>query len=253
MSKKSIYLQLLARFAVGLSVVFMPELIASESVHWDYSGEHGPAHWAELSSDYTTCGDGVHQSPIDIVKPVVAALQPLRYEYHSRGTSIVNNGHTLQINAEPGSRLIAEGEPFDLLQVHFHSPSEHRINSELFLMEAHFVHQNARGELAVVAVFYREGPRNELLEQLGALAPEEVGSVEKLALDFGQIPGRTDPGAYYRYSGSLTTPPCTENVRWFVMKSIHTVAIAQRDRFVELIGEDARGLQPLNSRIVLER
>ena len=111
-SKKSIYLQLLARFAVGLSVVFMPELVASESVHWAYSGEHGPAHWAELSSDYTTCGDGVHQSPIDIVKPVVAALQPLRYEYHSRGTSIVNNGHTLQINAEPGSRLIAEGEPF---------------------------------------------------------------------------------------------------------------------------------------------
>ena len=72
-------------------------------------------------------------------------------------------------------------------------------------------------------------------------------------LEFNQIPDRTDPGAYYRYSGSLTTPPCTENVRWFVMKSIHTVSAKQRDQFVELIGEDARGLQPLNSRVVLER
>lgn len=244
---------MLVGLAVGFNLAFTPEMVASEAAHWTYSGELGPTHWAELSSDYTTCGIGVHQSPVDIANPVVAALQPLRYEYHSHGTSIVNNGHTLQINVQPGSRLIAEGESFDLLQVHFHSPSEHRINGELFLMEGHFVHQNSRGELAVVAALYREGPRNELLEQLGKLAPEQVGSVEKLALDFGEIPDRTDPGAYYRYSGSLTTPPCTENVRWFVMKSIHTIAIEQRDRFIELIGEDARGIQPLNSRVVLER
>ena len=246
-------LQLLLSFAVGLSVAIVPQLAASEAAHWTYSGEQGPAHWAELSSDYVACGIGVHQSPVDIAKPVVAALQPLRYEYRSHGKAIVNNGHTLQINAEPGSRLLAEGDSFDLLQLHFHSPSEHRIDGEQFLMEGHFVHQNSRGELAVVAVLYREGPRNELLEQLGNLAPEQIGSVEKLALDFSEIPDRTDPGAYYRYTGSLTTPPCTENVRWFVMKSIHTVAIEQRNRFVELIGEDARDIQPLNARIVLER
>ena len=247
------YLNTLFLLLAGSSRATVAQWSTAESTHWTYAGDHGPAHWAELSTEYTACGIGVHQSPIDIGDPVAAELPPLSYDYQSRGTSVVNNGHTLQINAAPGSRLIVDDESFALQQLHFHSPSEHRIDGEAFLMEAHFVHQNVAGDLAVVAVLYRQGPMNDVLETLGNQAPEETGSTNAISFDFRLISDHTDPGSYYRYTGSLTTPPCTEGVRWFVSKSIHTVAAEQRDEFVGLIGEDARGPQPLNSRLVLER
>jgi carbonic anhydrase len=246
-------LKALFLLVAGFSLATVAERSTAESAHWTYAGDHGPAHWAELSAEYAACGIGVHQSPIDIDNPIAAELPPLRYDYQSIGTTIVNNGHTLQISAAPGSRLIVDDESFALQQLHFHSPSEHHINGEAFLMEAHFVHQNTEGDLAVVAVLYRQGPQNEVLATLGQLAPEEVGSVSNLEFDFKLISDRTNPASYYRYTGSLTTPPCTEGVRWFVSKSIHTISVEQRDEFVELIGEDARGPQPLNSRLVLER
>lgn len=227
--------------------------VAEDSPHWTYSGEHGPEHWAELSPDYAACGLGVNQSPIDITASIEANLGDLEIDYQYGTTTIINNGHTLQINSKPGNWLNAEGQRFELQQLHFHSPSEHQLNGESFPLEAHFVHKNEKGELAVVAVVFKEGKINDALETVGRLAPTVVGESNPVDIDFQTLPlyGRYD--SYFRYNGSLTTPPCTEGIRWFIIREPGEVAAVQVASFVALIGEDARGPQPQNARIVLRR
>jgi carbonic anhydrase len=164
----------------------------------------------------------------------------------------VNNGHTLQINARPGSFLRVSNDDFQLRQMHFHSPSEHRVDRETFPLEAHFVHENDQGELAVVGVLFRAGTWNSDLEKIGQAAPRAIGQSEAIDLEFRELGLFANPDSYFRYSGSLTTPPCTEGVRWYVLKATGALSTIQVENFVELIGEDARGPQPLNARVVLE-
>jgi carbonic anhydrase len=241
-----------AAFALILAVwVLVLPSHGEEEIHWTYSGEHGPEHWAELSEAFVSCGVGLNQSPIDIVKPVEAELAPLELFRRGSTTTLVNNGHTLQVNVEPGSWLTVEGMKFELLQFHFHSPSEHRIQGEPFPLEAHLVHRNEKSELAVVAVLFRYGDPNRSLTAIEASASSEIGKVVPLNIalaDLGTVPAQ-EP--YYRYSGSLTTPPCTEGVRWYVLEDTRSVSKEQVSAFVDLIGEDARGPQPLNARLVL--
>lgn len=165
----------------------------------------------------------------------------------------MNNGHTVQINVTPGSWLRAEGEDFQLVQFHFHSPSEHQINGELFPLEGHFVHQNSSGALAVVGVLFRAGKWNADLARIGAAAPQAIDQPAAIDLDIADLDLYGDHESYYRYTGSLTTPPCTEGVQWYVLKNPGHVAAEQAASFVELIGEDARGPQPINARIILEK
>ena len=228
-----------------------PVLAAGGDVHWTYSGDTGPQHWSELSPDYAACGIGVNQSPVDIVDTIPAELDTLVFDYRTGSIDIVNNGHTVQVNAEPGSTLRIRGETFQLEQVHFHSPSEHRIDGESFPLEAHFVHRDERGFLAVVAVLFRQGDRNVDLERIGKAAPEPGKSLP-FDIDFKALRLYRNHESYFRYSGSLTTPPCTEGVRWYILKTEETVAPQQAANFVDWIGKDARGPQPLNARVVLE-
>ena len=228
-------------------------LLAAEDSHWSYSGETGPENWANLSPEFAACGSGVNQSPIDINKTVSAELAPLQLSYKGHGTSIVNNGHTVQINVTPGSWLRAEGEDFQLVQFHFHSPSEHQLNGELFPLEGHFVHQNSSGALAVVGVLFREGEWNTDLARIGSAAPQAIDQPEAIDLDIADLDLYGDHESYYRYTGSLTTPPCTEGVQWYVLKRPGHIAVEQAATFVQLIGEDARGPQPINARVVLEK
>jgi len=224
---------------------------AEADVHWMYSGEHGPEHWGELSEAFIACSAGKSQSPIDIVDPIDADLDPIVLAYRGSTTAVVNNGHTLQINAGPDNSLELNGQTFELLQFHLHSPSEHRIRGESFALEAHFVHKNDRGELAVVAVLFREGARNPGIAKIEASAPAKAGMSEALdtrIASFDILPKNT---AHYRYAGSLTTPPCTEGVQWLVVEAIGSVAREQVQKFVEIIGENARGPQPLNGRRVV--
>jgi len=222
-----------------------------EEIHWTYSGEHGPEHWAELSEAFVSCGVGLNQSPIDIVKPVEAELAPIELFRRGSTTTLVNNGHTLQVNVEPGSWLTVEGMKFELLQFHFHSPSEHRIQGEPFPLEAHLVHRNDKSELAVVAVLFRYGEPNRGLTAIEASASSEIGKVVPLSIPLADLATASAQEQYYRYSGSLTTPPCTEGVRWYVLEDTRSVSNEQVSAFVDLIGEDARGPQPLNARLVL--
>ena len=229
------------------------DLLAGENIHWSYSGETGPEHWSELSSDYATCGIGVNQSPIDITDTIAAELEPLEFDYETGSVDIVNNGHTLQINARPGGWLRVRGQVFQLLQIHFHSPSEHRINGEAFPLEAHLVHQDEQGNLAVVAFLFRKGEWNKNLEKIGKAGPKMAGQNAPFDINFSDLPMYRKHESYFSYSGSLTTPPCTEGIRWFILKAVETISPIQAANFVALIGEDARGPQPLNARVILER
>jgi len=228
-------------------------LFADEESHWSYSGETGPENWAKLSPKFAACSDGVNQSPIDISNTVPAELETLQVDYISKSTMIVNNGHTVQIDVGPDSWLSAGGEKFQLVQLHFHSPSEHQINGELFPLEGHFVHQNESGALAVVSILFRSGEWNTELERIGTAAPKVLNQPEPIDLDFAELEMYRNHESYYRYNGSLTTPPCTEGVQWYVLKEPGQIAPKQAAQFVKLIGEDARGPQPINARIVLEK
>jgi carbonic anhydrase len=225
---------------------------AGEGAHWGYSGPSGPDHWAELSKEFAACAEGRNQSPIDIAAPVEADLTPIELRYSGQTATLLNNGHTIQVDVSPGNSLSTEGLEFELVQFHFHSPSENRIQGELFPLEAHFVHKGANGELAVLAVLFRSGAAEPGLESIWANIPEKAGERKPLDLALSGLGFIPKDLPYYRYSGSLTTPPCTEGVRWYVLKSNSTVSPEQASVFVDAIGENARAPQPLNSRLVLQ-
>ena len=224
---------------------------ADEGVHWTYDGEYGPKHWGELSPNFIQCKVGLNQSPIDITESIEADLPPLILDYTSNTIDLVNNGHTAQANVEPGNYLRVEGEEFELLQFHVHVPSEHHVNGEGFLLEVHYVHRNAKGQLAVVGVLYTDGKDHPKLAQYLSVVPTEIGKPVTFEMSLRELPIVNADKAYYRYNGSLTTPPCSEGVRWYVLKKVWTVSKKRRDIFNQLIGDDARGPQPRNARPVL--
>ncbi|MEJ2533388.1 MAG: carbonic anhydrase family protein [Halioglobus sp.] len=231
------------------------QLAAEEEIHWTYSGETGPANWGALSEEFAACRVGKNQSPIDIRTDQLleVRLPPINLDYQGETTSIINNGHTLQVNVSGSNTLTAEGEKFELSQFHFHSPSEHQIDGEAFPLEAHFVHKNSNGDIAVVGLLFQLGEKNEDLEILGVAAPGQVGETAPITHSLAQkltMPIRHIK-RYYRYSGSLTTPPCSEGLRWYVIPVAATISSEQIDNYIALIGKDARGPQPINARIVL--
>lgn len=222
--------------------------------HWGYTGEAGPAHWGELSEAYEACGTGRSQSPIDIGRAAHADAAAPRMQYGATPLKIVNNGHTVQVNYGPGSTLVTDGKTYRLLQFHFHSPSEHHVSGKPQAMEAHLVHQAEDGSLAVVGLLLQEGDANPFLEKIWPGIPSEVGhevEVAGVTVNVADLlPAR--PG-FFHYSGSLTTPPCSEGVRWFVIDEPGTVSKAQVERFLGAVPENARPVQPLNGRVVEHR
>ena len=225
---------------------------AGDSAHWAYSGHSGPEHWGELEPQFGMCAQGKNQSPVDLQAPVKAELPPLSFAYTLETREILNNGHTVQINFATGSKLAVAGRQFELKQVHFHTPSENRIEGKAFAGEAHFVHADAAGNLAVVAVMLDEGKANPALAQLLDRAPTEAG--EHRALDAGRalaalLPAQKD---YFEYSGSLTTPPCSEGVLWLVMKQPISISTAELETLTRAMhGPNNRPVQQLNARLVL--
>ena len=244
-------IRLLPFCAISWLALIAPSQGADDSVHWAYKGQHGPEHWGELSPDFIQCKVGMNQSPIDIVDTIEADLPPIVLDYTSNTTELVNNGHTAQINVEPGNFLRVEGEEFELLQFHVHVPSEHRVNGELSMLEVHYVHRNAEGQLAVIAALHKEGEDDSKLAPYIDVIPSEVGASVPFVSSLGEFPIVTWDKDYYRYNGSLTTPPCSEGVRWYVLKVQRPISRERRDIFNRLIGDDARGPQKINARPVL--
>ncbi len=224
---------------------------ATKRVHWGYSGHEGPQNWSTLSPDNYACS-GNNQSPINLTRFVEADLTPIKFNYQVGGNEIVNNGHTVQLNYQAGSNIDIDETSFKLLQFHFHAPSENNINNESFPLEAHLVHADSNGNLAVVAVMFKEGDANKGLEAAWKKMPKHVGDKHQFAnkIDVNDI--LPVCRKYYRFSGSLTTPPCSEGVRWLVMKEVLTASKQQIKAFSEVIHEpNNRPLQPINARTVL--
>ena len=241
--------------AVALCGMLAAAVQAKDEVHWGYTGDTGPEHWGNLSEDFASCRVGKNQSPINIEtsKIIDAKLQPLEFNYHGETTEIINNGHTLQANVTPGSVLKIEGHEFELKQFHMHSPSENQIDGESFPLELHFVHVSAEGQVAVFSELFREGEAYPTLVDINDIAPKEAGKSAPFVAKLADLLPRTEGAlsSYYRYSGSLTTPPCTEGLRWYVLPMVKTVSKEQVQKYVDLIGKDARPTQPLNARKVL--
>lgn len=225
---------------------------AEQPVHWDYEGEAGPANWAKLSPEFGACA-GKNQTPINLTGFIRAELKPLMFHYVAGGTSVINNGHTIQVNYAPGSAVMLDGVSYELKQFHFHAPSENEINGTQFPLEGHFVHADKDGHLLVIAVMFKEGKENKAMDQVWKQLPQHAKDTVDLAPAFDAMSLLPKNRSYYRFNGSLTTPPCSEGVRWFVMKKPVSVSKAQIDAFKTVMGHDNnRPLQPVNARTILE-
>ena len=224
---------------------------AAGKAHWSYSGATGPEHWAELSPKFADCA-GRNQSPIDLSTFIEAELEPIKFTY-SMGSEVINNGHTIKVSSDSGGRIEVDGNSFRLLQYHFHAPSENHIKGESFAIEAHLVHADGKGNLAVVAVMFEEGPENPILSRICQIMPKRSGDKKSLSASVQPYKLLPSDRSYYRFNGSLTTPPCTEGVRWLVMKEPVKASARQIRKFEQVMGHpNNRPVQPLNSRAVLK-
>ena len=246
--------RLLALALLGLSPAL---LVAQEhphaAPHWSYAGDTGPGHWGDLESDYSACKTGKHQSPIDIRKPERAGLPTLDFEYHDVPLMIVNNGHTIQVNSAAGSFVRIEGHRYQLIQFHFHHPSEEKVDGRAYDMVAHLVHKDAEGHLAVVAVLLTKGQANPLVQTLWDHLPRQVAHVDTVAgLQVNAADLLPKHLGYFEFEGSLTTPPCTEGVRWMVLREPEAISPSEIATFGKLYHDNARPTQPSNGRAIKE-
>lgn len=226
---------------------------AGSEVSWSYSGETGPRAWGDLDPSFTACSRGVNQSPVDLTGFVDAELAPLAFKYTGLARGIANNGHTVEVRHTSGSLLKVGETVYELKQFHFHAPSEHLFNGEPFPMEVHFVHQAKSGALAVIGVLFREGKENPALARLWRQMPAKAGDETGLASQVKAEELLPDSREYYRYNGSLTTPPCSEGVLWLVMKEVVEVSSRQVEQFRQVMGEgNNRPVQPLAARAILQ-
>ncbi|WP_338139937.1 carbonic anhydrase [Roseateles saccharophilus] len=228
---------------------------AAHAPHWGYAGDVGPDHWAELAPENRLCAVGTRQSPIDIRDGLAVDLEPIAFDYRASGFSVLDNGHTVQVNVAPGNGLTVMGRRFELVQFHFHRPGEERINGHQFDMVVHLVHRDEQGRLAVVAVPLERGADDRpqpVVQAVWANLPLEKG--EALAaqsqIDLNQLLP-ADRG-YYIYMGSLTTPPCSEGVLWMVMRRPVPLTAQQIGIFARLYPMNARPLQAGSGRIIKE-
>ncbi len=225
---------------------------ADVTANWGYTGANGPRHWAKLSDEFSVCANGRRQSPIDLPEASAgtsAGSAPmLAFTYEASDLEIINTGHTIQANVPPGNSLRVGDDVYELVQFHFHSPSENQVDGRSYPLEMHLVHRNEDGDLAVVGVLFEDGPANAELAGIWEDLPEDAGATVEVSLNPEQLlPAER---SFYRFGGSLTTPPCSEGVDWFVLAEPRTISTGQARAFVDLIGENARPPQPLFGRTI---
>ncbi|MCU7837258.1 MAG: carbonic anhydrase family protein [gamma proteobacterium symbiont of Taylorina sp.] len=225
-----------------------------EAVKWSYSGATGPSHWGDLSPEYNTCKQGKNQSPVDISTSIPGKLDGIKMDYSLLvAENIINNGHTIQVNIRSGGTIKVDDKQFSLKQFHFHTPGENRVNGKSYPLEVHFVHVSDDNELAVVALLYQPGMTNRTLEPLLKKIPMNAGESKRLGAKDVELFERSKTiKNYARYNGSLTTPPCTEGVRWIVMRAMPSISRQQLDVFQRALKHpNNRPVQPLNARIII--
>ena len=224
----------------------------TEMVCWGYEAENGPDVWAQLSPEYGLCCVGIHQSPIDIVNPTPAELRSITFNYQPTSLSIQNTGNTIQVMYPKGSWIEIDRTKYHLLQFHFHAPSEHTVAGDLSDMEMHLVHQSEDGTLAVIGALIKSGSMNAAFNPFWDHLPSVPGEskqIKDVILNaYDLLPSRKHT---YRYTGSLTTPPCSEGVKWFVLTTPIEMSHSQIAAFKSIMFGNNRPVQPLNGRELL--
>lgn len=221
--------------------------------HWAYEGENGPQAWGKLKPEFNACATGKRQSPINIEESMTlqGPAEPLAFNYTPSSGSVVNNGHTIQVDVVGDNTLTVRGSVYKLVQMHFHTPSEEQVNYRSFAMVAHLVHKNNEGQLAVVAVLLDPGVANPLIHKVWTYMPLDLSDRVRLPaalLDVNELLPKDQ--RYYQFMGSLTTPPCSEGVLWMVLKTPTQLSAAQIRLFQQLFPNNARPVQPVNGRPV---
>jgi len=248
-------------FLVAIAIVTIVTLLISlpafanstgtgNSWHWSYGGSNNPTQWGQIDRNFALCELGKSQSPINVKNPVASTTLDIDFDYKPSPLVVVNNGHTIQVNYEQGSSVNINGENYSLLQFHFHTPSEHTINSKASALELHLVHRNDAGKLAVVGVLLTEGNANPVIEEVWQNIPEtgKTNTVSDRLINAINLLPRSK--AYYSYVGSLTTPPCSEGVKWNLLVEPMTVSEEQIATFAKIYQVDARPIQPTNGRSI---
>ncbi|MES2934868.1 MAG: carbonic anhydrase family protein [Pseudomonadota bacterium] len=239
---------------ISMSTVAIASKTSSASLahaaHWSYEGEGGPTGWGKINPSWSKCDTGNRQSPIDIRDGIRVDLEQIAFDYRPTGFNVIDNGHTVQVNIGAGNTISVMGRTYELVQFHFHRPAEERINGKGFEMVAHLVHKDLDGRLAVVAVLIERGKPHTAIQSVWNNLPLEKNDalVASSALDLNQIlPARRD---YYTYMGSMTTPPCSENVLWMVMKEPIQASFEQIAIFSKLYPMNARPIQSASGRMI---
>lgn len=234
-------------------LALQPQLARAETYDWSYSGIAGPEHWGDLSPEFSACSLGEEQSPIDLRQPVKADPGAMVIDYQTVPLRIMNTGHSIQVNVDPGNTVTLNNHTFTLKQFHFHHPSEHTVDGINLPMELHLVHANHQGKLAVLGIFMVEGEPNPTLKLVWEAMPsqpsEEITVASAIINLAALVP---EQRASFRYLGSLTTPPCTEAVQWVVFQSPLEVSTAQLGAFQALFPLNARPVQARNHPFLLE-
>jgi carbonic anhydrase len=220
--------------------------------HWDYEGAGGPESWSKLRPEYNKCATGTRQSPIDIRGGIAVDLEPIRFDYRPSSFSVIDDGHTVRVNVEPGNSITITGRRYELVQFHFHRPSEERINGRQYDMVVHLVHKDVDGRLAVVAVLLDRGSAQAIVQSVWNNLPLEKGDEVHAGtrIDLSQL--LPEDKRYYTYMGSMTTPPCSEGVLWMVMKQPVPISVEQVSIFSRLYPMNARPIQQADGRLIKE-
>ena len=231
-------------------MITLPTLSSEEGQPpWNYGGAANPTQWGKLTSDFAQCELGRDQSPINVSTAVSGQPANIQFNYKPTPLVVVNNGHTIQVNYQPGSTVTINGKTYDLLQFHFHTPSEHTVDGQAAAMELHLVHQNRIRQLAVVGILMTSGTTNSTIAPIWNHIPTQKG--EKAATTMinaaDLLPEAT---SFFSYTGSLTTPPCSEGVSWNLMTQPIEVSAAQIAEFGKIYPVNARPIQPTNGRLI---
>jgi len=223
---------------------------ASDKANWSYDGEAGPTSWGDLHGEFQACSAGTEQSPINLVNPIPSQIAAPEIAWNAGPAEVTNNGFTIQVNVAPGSQVRVDNQTYELLQFHFHHPSEHLLDGRAEALEVHFVHRAASNDLTVIGVFFRTGRENPALQAVWDAMPasKDAPAGEAMVSPMDFLP--SDP-AQFRYNGALTTPPCSEIVHWICYRSRIEASPAQIEAFAGMFPMNARPVQPLHRRFLL--
>jgi carbonic anhydrase len=233
---------------VAATLAVAATALSQDPPEWSYEGRTGPDNWAGLSPAFAACGEGNRQSPIDLREPRRAPAATIETDYARSTLEETNNGETIEVTSERAQTLRVGGKRYELLQFHFHAPAEHVVGGERAPLEIHFVHQAADGERAVLGVLVEEGRRNRAFGRVAAAFPDDAGDQDRVERPVDLTALLPASRRAYRYPGSLTTPPCSEGIRWMVVARPISISKRQLRRLERIVEGNARPVQPRNGR-----